>query len=167
MRKRAAAAVLAIVGLCGPEVAAHPLGNFSISHYAGIEIGADSIEVKYLLDFAEIPSVPELERVDPDRDDLVTPEEREAYLDAKTEEILPRLSLQVDAEPVVLKRAWARVSFPPGEGGLSTVRVAWSLRGALADGKDAPSQFLVWSDRNYEDQVGWKEIRFLGTDGIG
>jgi hypothetical protein len=160
----AVVAVAVAAGACGAF--AHPMGNVSISHYAGIEIRPDSIEVKFLLDFAEIPSVPELEGCDPDRDDRVTPEEREAYLDAKTKEVLPRLRLEVNGRPLELRPEWRNVTFPPGESGLSTVRVAWVLRAGIPDGA-GERNFLLWSDSNYEGFLGWKEIRFGGVDGIG
>jgi ABC-type nickel/cobalt efflux system permease component RcnA len=166
MRKRAALPALLLVVLLPRGSGAHPTGNFSISHYAGIEIAPDSIRVKYLLDFAEIPAVRELELVDPDLDDRVTPEERAAYLDAKTGEILRGLRLVVDGRAVRLSSEWSRVSFPPGEGGLSTVRTAWLLSAPL-DSSDRGPRFLVWNDANYEDRVGWKEIRFTGLEGIG
>ena len=77
---------------------AHPMGNVSISHYAGIDISPDTTRVKYLLDFAEVPSVRELARIDTDLDDRVTPEERDAYLSELTGEVLPRLSLEVNGQ---------------------------------------------------------------------
>jgi ABC-type nickel/cobalt efflux system permease component RcnA len=166
MRNRAAVLALAFLALHARGAGAHPMGNFSISHYAGIEIAPDSIRVKYLLDFAEIPAVRELELVDPDLDDRVTPEEREAYLKAKSEEILLGLRLVVDGRALPLSSEWARVSFPPGEGGLSTVRTAWLLSVPL-DSSDGQPRFLVWNDSNYEDRVGWKEIRFSGLEGVG
>ena len=39
----------------------HPLGNFSISHYAGIEIGADAVRIRYVVDMAEIPTFQEMQ----------------------------------------------------------------------------------------------------------
>lgn len=143
----------------------HPMGNVSINHYAAIEVSPDSVLIKYLLDFAEIPSVRELERVDPDGDDRVTPEERDTYLAERTSEVLEKLALDVNGQEVPLRAAWSRVVFPPGEGGLSTVRIAWELRGAweqpLLD-----SNFLKWSDRNHESASGWKEIRFSADGGL-
>ena len=35
---------------------AHPMGNFSINHYAKITVDAASVKILYLLDFAEIPT---------------------------------------------------------------------------------------------------------------
>jgi hypothetical protein len=163
--RRAAGAAAAVAAVASTALA-HPMGNVSISHYAGIEIRPDSIEVKFLLDFAEVPSARELEDVDPDRDDRVTPQERDAYLDAKTAEVVPRLRLEVNGRPLALRPAWRNLSFPPGESGLSTVRVAWRLR-ADPPGNIGERNFLLWNDSNYEGFGGWKEIRFFGAGGVG
>jgi hypothetical protein len=161
----AGVATLAIVG-AGSPACAHPMGNISISHYAGLEVRPAEVEIKFLLDFAEIPAARELERVDPDRDDLVTPAEREDYLEAKTAEVLPQLRLEVNGRPLPLRRETHHVSFPPGESGLSTVRVAWRFLAELpADVGER--NFLLWNDATYETFDGWKEIRFSGVDGVG
>jgi hypothetical protein len=34
---------------------AHPLGNFSISQYTGLRIRPDGVELRYVIDLAEIP----------------------------------------------------------------------------------------------------------------
>ena len=41
---------------------AHPMGNFSISHYAGIRVEPDYIELRYLIDMAEIPTFQEMQQ---------------------------------------------------------------------------------------------------------
>ncbi|PYV20628.1 MAG: hypothetical protein DMG24_22240, partial [Acidobacteria bacterium] len=41
---------------------AHPMGNFSISHYAGIRIERDFVELDYFIDMAEIPTFQEIQR---------------------------------------------------------------------------------------------------------
>src|SRR2546425_13292215 len=38
------------------QLDAHPMGNFSVNHYARIEPGAKGVEIQYVLDLAEIPS---------------------------------------------------------------------------------------------------------------
>src|SRR2546427_542328 len=40
---------------------AHPLGNFSISHYAGLRMTREGIELRYVLDMAEIPTFLEIQ----------------------------------------------------------------------------------------------------------
>jgi len=42
--------------LVAATLAAHPMGNFSVSHYARIEVSARGADVRYVLDLAEIPS---------------------------------------------------------------------------------------------------------------
>src|SRR4051812_33823936 len=37
-------------------VSAHPMGNFSVSHYAKFRVGSDRIRLAYALDLAEIPT---------------------------------------------------------------------------------------------------------------
>src|SRR6516162_7371227 len=41
---------------------AHPMGNFSISHYAGIRIDRTFVELRYILDMAEIPTFLEMQQ---------------------------------------------------------------------------------------------------------
>ena len=54
-----AVAALASVG----SAAAHPLGNFTVNHYAGIEVSGDTIYVRVALDLAEIPTFQTGDRV--------------------------------------------------------------------------------------------------------
>jgi hypothetical protein len=41
---------------------AHPMGNFSISHYAAIHVERDGVELQYVVDMAEIPTYQEIQR---------------------------------------------------------------------------------------------------------
>ena len=36
--------------------AAHPMGNFSVSHFTRLEVSAKGVDVTYVLDLAEIPT---------------------------------------------------------------------------------------------------------------
>ena len=54
-----AVAALASVG----SAAAHPLGNFTVNHYAGIEVSGETIYVRVALDLAEIPTFQAGDRV--------------------------------------------------------------------------------------------------------
>ena len=42
---------------------AHPLGNFTVNRYSGIELSGDRIYVHHVLDLAEIPTLQEGSRV--------------------------------------------------------------------------------------------------------
>jgi hypothetical protein len=39
----------------------HPLGNFTINHYTGIEVRSDSMVLHYVIDMAEIPTFQEMQ----------------------------------------------------------------------------------------------------------
>ena len=56
--------LLLIAGLMvfAPRAAfAHPMGNFSISHFAGLRIEAGAVDLRYILDMAEIPTFQEMQ----------------------------------------------------------------------------------------------------------
>ncbi|HNG34551.1 MAG TPA: hypothetical protein PK012_33050, partial [Blastocatellia bacterium] len=39
-----------------PSAVAHPLGNFTINHFARIETGSDRAKIRYVVDLAEVPT---------------------------------------------------------------------------------------------------------------
>ena len=78
--------------LAAPTAAhAHPLGNFSVNHLSTVRISDDRIEVRYLLDQAEIPTIQER--------GVSTPE----LVDRKRDEVLRGLELTVDGRPTPLE----------------------------------------------------------------
>ncbi len=58
MRARIAAIAVALFGLgvAAGTADAHPLGNFSVNHLTVVKISADRVDVRYVLDQAEIPT---------------------------------------------------------------------------------------------------------------
>ena len=127
MRWRAAALVaLAGVALTTTPVTAHPLGNFSISHYAAIVVGEGGIEVRYILDLAEIPTFQELQQHGIVAD--ATAPTALAYADRKTAELTGGLRLEANREALPLERQAVEILFPPGAGGLPTLKVGARYR---------------------------------------
>ena len=60
MRRLAlAVAVLAALAVPAAPAAAHPLGNFSVNHLSVVRVSADRVDVRYVLDQAEIPTAQE------------------------------------------------------------------------------------------------------------
>src|SRR2546430_1605985 len=107
--------LLALLACLAPTVAsAHPLGNFTVNHYSRLETAGDTLRVFYVLDMAEIPTFQEQARVEPDP---------EAYATGRAEEIGQHLSLTLDGQPAPLRLEQRSLSFPPGQGGLSTLRL--------------------------------------------
>jgi nickel/cobalt exporter len=54
------AALAVMAGLALPAAAAaHPLGNFTINHFAGLTIAPDRVDLDIVIDMAEIPAFQE------------------------------------------------------------------------------------------------------------
>ena len=51
----AAAVALLALALAAPA-GAHPLGNFSVNHLTVVRVSSDRVDVRYVLDQAEIPT---------------------------------------------------------------------------------------------------------------
>ncbi|MBI5532672.1 MAG: hypothetical protein HY898_08165 [Deltaproteobacteria bacterium] len=138
---------------------AHPLGMTSVNRYAGVRLDATEIEVDYLLDFAELPAYAEIESLDENHDSAVTPAERERYLDALVSRVAPTLTLLVNGTAAPLRPVFRSLEAPPGQNGLSTLRVAIEYR-APRPASDADLS-LVLSDSTFGDRVGWRELGAL------
>ena len=99
IRNNALGAIAAMMFFSAPA-RAHPMGNFSISHYAGLHFEADSIELEYLIDMAEIPTFQEMQQngmaADPG-DPRV-----KAFLTSKASVSAAGLSVTVDGHALVL-----------------------------------------------------------------
>lgn len=134
---------------------AHPLGNFSISQYTAIRVERDVIELRYLIDMAEIPTFQEIQET------AIVPEAGHAglgpYLARKAETLKDRLRLEVDGRPLQLRTESRDVIFPPGAGGLPTMTLGVVYRATLPPGRGQPAR-LHYRDGNYPDRAGWKEI---------
>jgi ABC-type nickel/cobalt efflux system permease component RcnA len=149
-----------------PQVAsAHPLGNFTINRYSRIEPDPGRITVRYVLDMAEIPTFQEMARIDLDRNGQVTDDEGADYLGNKVEELKNGLYLSVSDSLVALDVVDQELTFPEGQGGLSTLRLSILLQGRI-DTMNGVEQQLYYRDDNYPHRLGWKEIVVKPGEGI-
>jgi ABC-type nickel/cobalt efflux system permease component RcnA len=142
---------------------AHPLGNFSISHYSGIRVSKDAIELRYMIDMAEIPTFQEIQKsgIEPKAGDPSL----EAYL-ARTAEILrDGLALEVNGKPLVLRAESRKIIFPPGAGGLPTMKVGFLYKAKLIGDSNGAEYLLTYRDGNFPGRAGWKEIIAVAAPG--
>jgi nickel/cobalt exporter len=158
----ALAALLALTALRVGPASAHPLGNFSISHYAAIQMNAENVELRYVLDLAEIPTFQELQEhgitADPAEPRV------QAYAARKADLLRTGLRLALDGEALTLQRQGVEILFPPGVGGLPTLKIGVRYRATLPP---APATgTLTYRDENYGDRAGWKEIVVTAGRGV-
>ena len=95
------ALVLLMAGLSGSALA-HPLGNFTINHFARVEARPDAIAIRYVIDMAEIPAFQELQAIDADRDGTPSNAELAAYAERAAAQYAEGLSVTVDGAPIRL-----------------------------------------------------------------
>jgi len=143
------AAVAGATALVAPAAQAHPLGNFSVNHLTRVTVSADRIELRYILDQAEIPTFEE----------RGVPTAR--VLAAKLAEVERHLSVTAGGRAIALRALpGATISHPRGQGGLPTTRVELSLRGPLR----LPARVAV-HDRTFAGRVGWRAV--VASPGAG
>jgi nickel/cobalt transporter (NicO) family protein len=156
----AAAAAISLAGPAQPA-SAHPLGNFTVNTYSGITLASGRVDVRYVLDLAEIPTFQELGRIDTNGDDLIDPQERQAWASRRAQQILSDLSVEVNGRPVSLTREESTAELIPGQGGLQVLRLEAGFTAAVPRGGR-----LRFRDGSVPDRIGWREITAAGTEGV-
>ena len=160
------AAVLAVLAgaFLPATAAAHPLGNFTINHYAGLAIAPDRVDLDVVIDMAEIPAFQERQHADTDDDGTVSDEEGAAWAATTCSELATSLHLQVDGSALVPSPTDSAVSFPPGAGGLSTLRLECGYHDSFRSAITGRST-ITFVDTSYAERIGWREIVATG-DGV-
>jgi ABC-type nickel/cobalt efflux system permease component RcnA len=141
----------------------HPLGNFSINHYAGLRVGPGRIELTYVIDMAEIPTFQEMQAhalvADAGHPSAVQ------YLHRATEGLGEGLHLEVNGSRRALRAASREVTFVPGAGDLPTLRLRAVYRTDLDAALLRPLNELRYRDANFPGRAGWKEIVAVADTG--
>ena len=122
---------------------AHPLGNFTVNHYLGVVVRTDTVIVDYVVDMAEIPTYQERSAIEPDPA-------------RACRDLAGGIVLRLDEQRVVPETTTARLTFPPGQGGLDTLRLECGYEARLVSRVTSP--VLNVEDTNYADRIGWREI---------
>jgi ABC-type nickel/cobalt efflux system permease component RcnA len=159
LRRRVASAVAAGgLAVLVPAIAlAHPLGNFTINHFAAIRIAPDRISLDFVIDRAEIPAFQETQALDRDADGVLSAAELDAARVPACTQLAGQLTLVADGSPLPTTVVAAGLSTPPGAGGLSTMRLVCELEAALASPLDTGA-VVTFEDRSFAERIGWREI---------
>jgi ABC-type nickel/cobalt efflux system permease component RcnA len=114
----------------------------------------------YVIDMAEIPTFQEMQGIG------ITSEEdllRSQYLKEKLETLKRGLVLEINGQRVALATEGERISFPPGVGGLITMRIEGEFNARFGRERIAPRNDVRYVDTNFEGRAGWKEIVVSGS----
>ncbi|HYI18619.1 MAG TPA: sulfite exporter TauE/SafE family protein, partial [Solirubrobacteraceae bacterium] len=121
---------------------AHPLGNFSVNHLSEVSVSSDRVDVRYVLDQAEIPTFQQRGLA------------RAELLRRIRAEVARGVRVTVDGRPAALRAvAPPRLALRPGAGGLRTTRFELALRAPARDARR-----VVLRDETFRDRVGWRAI---------
>ena len=134
------AAVVALA-LLPAAASAHPLGNFTVNHLSQVSISSDRVDVRYILDEAEIPTFQQRNTADA------------TLLARKQAEVRRGLVLTVDGRRVTLVPGKGTITHPEGQGGLATTRVELPLTARVDDPRRVELR-----DGTFPGRVGWKAI---------
>jgi nickel/cobalt exporter len=142
------------------------MGNFSVNHYSRIDVRTDRVVVRYFIDLAEIPTYQELQQgdiattgVDPNSAAVA------GYVSTRGMELGRGLVLDINGKQIPLRMVSSGVIFPPGAGGLPTMKMGFVYEAALPSNIDRQQVSLHYADNNYPGHTGWKEIVALASAG--
>jgi ABC-type nickel/cobalt efflux system permease component RcnA len=145
-------------------VQAHPLGNFTINHFVRIGVGAGLVQVRYVVDFAEVPAFQESQKIDSNSDGLLSEAERNAYLERVTPDFIAGLKLSADGAPIQLRTKDKTISQQPGAAGLLTMRIVYDLEGDFT-ASNAMARFRI-ENSNLAERAGWRELVVAPAAGV-
>ena len=143
---------------------AHPLGNFTINHFAAVRVAADRVSLDVVIDRAEIPAFQEQQRLDTDGDGALSAAELAGHAETGCRALAPDLRLSVGGAAVAAGLVGAGLSLPPGAGGLPTMRLVCEFAAALPTAISTATT-VAFEDRSFAERIGWREIVILG-DGL-
>ena len=168
MRRMTLLAVLALSAGAAPGLFAHPMGNFSVNRYARLEPSARGFAIRYIVDFAEIPTFQEISgfpSLAADRDPAALEEAPEARIlaDRLAGEWLRGLRLADGGLPLRLRVRSTSLRFSPGAGGLPTMKLTLALETPWSARHDGE---ITYADANFPDRIGWREIVLRPGPGV-
>lgn len=131
-------------------LSAHPMGNFSVSHYARFEPKAGSVDILYVLDLAELPTFDLLRQWGLERSS--PPAQLTGKATQQAREWAKHLDIRANGKAVVPKFVSASYAIADGAGDLPIIRITSRLRADAAPGT------FEYEDHNFQDRAGWKEI---------
>jgi len=130
---------------------AHPLGNFTINHLGEFSVALDRLNVRYVLDIAEIPTF----QIMQSRPGKWNAETLQQWANDEVALVRSGLDVRIDGTPAQLQSAGARADARPGAGGLPILRWVGEFHVALRPGAHA----VAVADGVYADRrIGWKDL---------
>jgi ABC-type nickel/cobalt efflux system permease component RcnA len=137
--------LIPLVSLLAGLAAAHPMGNFSVNHYAQLEPNAHGVAIRYVMDLAEIPTFEMFQQWGAG----ANPQQKAIQ---QAREWAANLEITVNGRRIAARVLLAHIALAEGAGNMPVARITADLQ------VDAAPGTFTYEDRNYEGRSGWKEI---------
>lgn len=145
--------------ICGPIIEtawAHPMGNFSVGHYTAIRVEGGFIQCRYRIDLAEVPSMEQMSRLDPEGTGSITDARKKAWFDRELPKLTAGQKLTINGEAKPLEALAFGLQTRPGASDLPTILLSIDCRAPIPAG--ARRIVVEYADTNYPQRRGWREI---------
>ncbi len=153
----------AITVVPAANASAHPLGNFTINQYTAIHFWSNAVTVEMITDEAEIPTVQARGEIDTDHDGAVSKIEADVWRRAACATAASEVRLRLDgASLAVVADGPASLTFPPGQAGLSTLRLECTLRSEAR--LNVGDHSIAFTNSAFAGRLGWHEIVVPGEN---
>ena len=141
---------LLLLPILSATLFAHPMGNFSVNHYANLRVTTGGVELQYVLDLAEIPTFELLRKWNLDR---TAPQlELDEHARQQAREWLDKLAINVNGQVAKPTLKSAQLVIADGAGNLPILRIETRAHVNAAAGT------IRFEDLNFPQRAGWKEI---------
>ncbi len=140
---------------------AHPLGNFTTNLHLGIEIDDTRLDLRLIVDMAEIPTF--REPLDGDGNGSIDEVELDVYAASMCREHSDDLDVTARGGFVSLTSVTSTASLQPGQNDLDTLRLECMYTAALPAGTTS----IQVDNGVYGDRSGWSEIVVVGGTAAG
>lgn len=134
---------------------AHPLGSYTTNVHVGVVLSTSATEIQLVVDMAEIPAFRESrEIIDTSLDGIVSDHEGASYAAQSCGDLRTDLGVTRNGGALEMTSTASTVSFPPGQGGLTTLR----LECLISAGAMSVGDRITIVNQVYADRLGWSEI---------
>ena len=142
---------------------AHPMGNFSVNHYARIDLNpAAGSTLTYVLDLAEIPTFELFQQWKLDEPQAAPVQAAIVQAKAQSQALkwIQDLAITQNGQAVTPHIRQVKSQLTDGAGGMPVLRIETLADLALTPGP------LQYQDRNFPNRTGWKEIVIRRGNGV-
>ncbi|MBW3601389.1 MAG: High-affinity nickel-transporter [Actinobacteria bacterium] len=152
--------VLGAVAATAAPAAAHPLGNFTSNVYAGLRVTPERVLIDHVVDLAEIPALQARQDMGARGGGPVAPEAAADYRRDECARVAEAITVRLDGEAHAVTVTGSRLTLPPGQAGLATLRLECDLVVRVPAIRGTAR--VRFRNRYLDARIGWREVTAVG-----